>query len=385
MGGGGDIPDVPDYSEVIGMLKDQFKISNERAQEMWDWGKKAYETNSGVGRQAITAAFDQMKKLAGDADYFRNQYRTMYAPAEKKQLEEALKMGTPGEQAAAASGAMQDVATKVKSAREAALDRLRGFGLADSAIATGDLATRVAEAGMQASAGNAAREAKRKEAQDALAQALGIGQANLSRVNPAAAGALNAGTTAASIGPAIDTANAQIMGNVPTHSGQAMQSGIGAANVQNMGFENAMKQNEAENASDPFGQILGFGLNMGSKFFGFEGGGAIPDQPTQMFATGGGPIPEEMSPTNGQITDDVPAQINGDDGGVLPAQLNAGEFVMPEDVTRWVGEKGMQQFIMKARKEMGDPNQAPAQPEMAGGPPPTMDGAGIPPLPAGVA
>ena len=73
----------------------------------------------------------------------------------------------------------------------------------------------------------------------------------------------------------------------------------------------------------------------------------------------------ECHPVGGAIPDDIPAEI---DGGA-PAQLNAGEFIVPQDVVKWLGEKGMQQVILKSRKEMtGSNGERPAQPEM--GPPP---------------
>lgn len=403
MGGGGDdMPDVPDYSEVIDMLKSTFKVSNQRAQEMWDWGKKAYETNSGVGRTVIANALKQMNFMADQGQKFSDDYWKTYNPAEHKQLENALSMGTPEQLMKERAKAQQDVALKVKSAREAAKDRLRSLGLAPSSIeGSADLATRVAEAGMQSAAGNAASDAQEKAARDALAQALQIGQANAGRINPAVAGSLAAGAQGASVGPAIDSAYAGWQGGPGTWAQIGSGAATNVANVKGMGFDQAMKKYEAEQAeSDPWGELAGtviggiaggpIGAGIGSKvgsYFGFAEGGAIPEPGyTQMFAAGGGPIPIEASPTDGAVTDDIPAEINGSDGGVLPAQLNAGEFVMPQDVVKWVGEKGMQQFIMKSRKEMGDPNAAPAQPEMAGGPPPpTMDGAGIPPLPAGVA
>ena len=65
----------------------------------------------------------------------------------------------------------------------------------------------------------------------------------------------------------------------------------------------------------------------------------------------------------------------------MPARLNAGEFVIPEDVTRWMGEKGLQQVILKARKEMtGENGERPAQPEMSV----PQESAGAIPTPGGV-
>jgi hypothetical protein len=54
-----------------------------------------------------------------------------------------------------------------------------------------------------------------------------------------------------------------------------------------------------------------------------------------------------------------------------------------------MGQKQLQKLVAKAQQEMADPNSTPAAPEIVGGegemPPPTMDGAGIPPIPEGVA
>lgn len=389
MGGGSDTPDVPDYSEIEGMLKDVFNVTGARAKELWDWGKKAYETNSGIGRQAIKGALDQMTKLSKDADYYRGRSKE-YEGAERKQLADAMKMGTPAYQEEKAGQAAEDVARNVKAAREAAMQRLEGLGIAQSALAGGDLATRVSEAGMQASAANAGREAARKEGQDALAAAIGTGANLRSNVNPAAAGSLNAGGQAASIGPAIDA------GRIASAGAAGQQTALGAsaagnlANVKNMGFTNAMDKFNADAAQPGWEDLVGTAVGIGTKFIKpFEEGGAIPE-PTQMFANGGGPVPPEMSPSGGAIPDDIGATINGTDGTQQQAQINAHEFIVPAPAATWIGEKQLQKLVAKALQERGDPNAAPAQPEMAQGapgemPPPTMDGAGIPPIPTGVA
>lgn len=385
MGGGSKSPAAPDYKEVIGMLQDVYKVSGERAKELWDWGKQAYEENKGVGREAITNALGQMKKLSGDADKYRAEYAT-YAPARKKQLADAMKLGSEGYQEEQRKKATQDIATRVKAARDAAMQRLEGLGISQDALAKGDLATRVAEAGMQSAGANTGAEAARQEGRQALATAVGTGEAVKAGINPAAAGSMQAGQSAAAIGPAVDQGRVMIQGNVPQQAGLGSQAAVNVANVQNMGFQNASDKWKAdEEASGSGWGALGTGVGLLTKFIpGFEEGGAIPD--VQMFAAGGGPIPIEASPSAGAIPDDIPAIINGSDGSQGPAQINAGEFVMPQDVVKWLGEKGMQQIVMKARKEMGSPDQAPAQPETPGGmPPPTMDGAGVPPTPMGVA
>ncbi len=62
---------------------------------------------------------------------------------------------------------------------------------------------------------------------------------------------------------------------------------------------------------------------------------------------GGGRVPPTMSPSRGRQVDDVPAQI-GQTGG--KANLNVGEFVIPQDVTQWKGQEFFQKMIQQSRK-----------------------------------
>jgi hypothetical protein len=64
-----------------------------------------------------------------------------------------------------------------------------------------------------------------------------------------------------------------------------------------------------------------------------EGGGSMPDD-----ATTGGFVSNELSPSDGARVDDV------------DARLNAGEFVIPKDVSEWMGQKYFYDLMAKARK-----------------------------------
>jgi hypothetical protein len=70
----------------------------------------------------------------------------------------------------------------------------------------------------------------------------------------------------------------------------------------------------------------------------------------------GGAIPMSTSPSQGAQTDDV------------KAMLNAGEFIMPKDVTQWYGEKFFQQLIQKAQNEKNKAQAKPAIGPMPSGP-----------------
>lgn len=67
------------------------------------------------------------------------------------------------------------------------------------------------------------------------------------------------------------------------------------------------------------------------------------------YAQGGaisGPLPPQMSPSGGQQVDDIQAQ--GPGGSNL--RLNAGEFVIPQDVALWKGQEFFQKLIDSSRK-----------------------------------
>jgi hypothetical protein len=91
---------------------------------------------------------------------------------------------------------------------------------------------------------------------------------------------------------------------------------------------------------------------------GFAKGGGIPDHyhvhglPD---AASGGHVPYGLSPSHGHTTDDV------------VANLNAGEFVIPRDVTHHYGHKFFYDLINKGRKEGLKQSMATRGPAQAGG------------------
>jgi hypothetical protein len=63
---------------------------------------------------------------------------------------------------------------------------------------------------------------------------------------------------------------------------------------------------------------------------------------------GGGAVPDSASPSGGQQIDDIPTQMPGG----APARLNAGEFVLPQDVARWKGQEFFHKLIAQSRSNM---------------------------------
>jgi len=94
-----------------------------------------------------------------------------------------------------------------------------------------------------------------------------------------------------------------------------------------------------------YNQPSGSDTSFGGEFYA-EGGpvddddqGFDPDQGQQPQGQDGARfVSPSLSPSSGQEVDDV------------PAKLNAGEFVMPDDVVRWKGEEFFQGLIAKSRQ-----------------------------------
>ena len=85
-------------------------------------------------------------------------------------------------------------------------------------------------------------------------------------------------------------------------------------------------------------------------------GGVIPQPRHGRGMTTGGFVPKNLSQSGGRNTDDI------------PARLNAEEFVMPRDVTKWYGQKFFQDLIAKARKaRLGAPAKPTQKPMPNGG------------------
>lgn len=373
MGGKNDAPKAPNYKPLIEASKESAKLSYELAKEQQAWAEQVYEDNKAVGDQVIDFALGQMEKQSAWADSDRQRYEDIYQPLEEQAALRAQDYASAERQEVEAGKAEADVAAQFAQARQTAEDRLEEFGVDPSQIRAGsvDKGTRIAEAAAQASAGNQARFRTEQYGDQLTANAINTGKGYPTQVLGAAGQAGQSGNQATNTGLATTASGANTMG-----TGQSWQQtgnqGLGIwGQTLNAGFQNQLAAYQADQASSSgWGSALGL---VGS-FLPMlaEEGGAIPDDMPE----GGGPVPTEASPSMGAIPDDIPAQLEG--GG--PARLNAGEFVVPKDVVKWLGEKGMQTIILKARKEMGDPNQAPAQPEV-GVPPDRPPGAApiIPP------
>lgn len=373
MGGGkGDAPDPPDYSALAKASEASAKMAYDLAKEQQAWAKKVYGDNKLVSDIVIDKALGALDRQEADAARDRERYEAIYQPLEEQLAYDAENYSSAEEQEYQAGRAEADVAAQFEQARNTAQERLESFGVDPSQTRAGalDLGTRIAEAAAQSSAGNQTRQAVKDRGMALRSEAINVGRGYPAQIAGSTAGAGQSGNQAVNTGLATTASGAQTMGTGQGWQGLGNQAIAGWGNILNAGYQNQLAQWQAnQQNSGGIGEILGTGLGFATMFM--EEGGAIPED---------GMLPPEASPSGGAIPDDIPAEIEG--GG--PAKLNAGEFIVPKDVVGWLGEKGMQQIILKARKEMtGQNGERPAQPEM--GPPPTPhEGVGAIPMPAGV-
>lgn len=374
MSGGNSAPDAPDYGPLISLVTSQVNKSTALSDKQQAWAEKVYNDNKHTSDIVVDKVLGMMDTQEGWAKQDRARYESIYQPLEEQAALDAQDYSSPQRQEVNAGKAEADVASQFEGARRTAQDHLEQFGVDPSQTRAGalDYGSRIAEAAAQASAGNQARTETENIGRALRESAINTGKGLPGQSMGELAGAGGAGNQAVNTNLATTASGAQTMGTGTTWNSQANQ-GLGIwGNLLNTQHSNEMDAWKADQqSSSGVGSMLGMLGGVASAFL--AEGGVIPEEG----APGGRPVPVEASPSGGAIPDDVPAQIEGGQ----TARLNAGEFVVPEDVVGWLGEKGLQQIILKARKEMtGGNGERPAQPQ-SGPPQPSMNGAGAIPEP----
>jgi len=398
MGGGGDadVPEAPDYTEVIDSIKSVMGWSQAQADKAMKYAEDAYAKNKGITDDYADAAIEAQGRLTEDAAKYREDV-AKYEPVNQAQIDEALRLSNPAEWERQAGAQEQATDQAIRARLAAAQEKLESYGVkpTDARADYTRLASAIGGGGEMAAQGNLGRLAAQDQARKAVEAAVAQGNVVSDNVNQSEGAALAAGSSAVTAENQTEAQRAASMGTPTQWGALTAQGNESWANALGNSYDAQMNQYNAEHEADKesdsgWGQILGLGAKTALGMFGLAEGGAIPDP--QMFALGGGPIPAGMSPSGGQRVDDIPAVIRpggapppGPAAATKPAQLNAGEFVVPQDVMKWMGEKGAQQLILKARKEMAGGNKTrPAVPTQ-GPPQPSYGGVGAIPEQAGVA
>ncbi|KQS78052.1 hypothetical protein ASG32_26155 [Methylobacterium sp. Leaf361] len=343
--------------------------SQDLANKQFGWAQNQYAADRANTDKVVNAALQTQGALNTNAAADRARYDTNYVPAEDQFLRTAESYTDPqkvNDRAAAAAG---DVSQQFDVGRANAQRQLEAFGVdpTQTRAAALDLGTRTQEAAARASAMNTSRRQDVLTGQQMLGQAIGQGQQTAARGLQEQGLALQAGSSAVNSDLATTASGANTMGTAPQYTSIANSALAGAASTTNQSYQNQLDRYKADQASSSgLGGLLGNGLGFLAKSYDSDGklaskvgslvsgifaeeGGAVPGRVREAIRVdrAGGPdemhagirVTREMSPSGGAQTDDV------------PARLNAGEFVLPADTVRWVGEKHLQGLIKKSEEE----------------------------------
>lgn len=339
-------PPPPDYSGVAAANEKSAQLAYQLGQDQLAWAKEQYGKDSAVYNRLVDGFLADQDENSEAAKKDREFYEQNFQPLEKKLAEEAATYDTPERRAQEMGAAQQQVATQFNAQRDNAQKELEAYGIdpTSTRYAALDIGTRAAQAAAQASAGTVANNRVEDVGRALRSEAINVGRGYPGQIAQSYSSATGAGTAAGATTGQATTIGGQTMGTAPSYMGLGNQAVGQWGNTLNMAYNNQLDRFKAnQQASSGWGSALGI---IGGLATGFADGGAVDPREA-------GAIPDDMSPSGGAKTDDI------------PANLNAGEFVIPEDVVSWYGEKHMYNIIEKSHKEREEAKQATgAIPEM---------------------
>lgn len=342
MGGKNQAPPAPNYGPLIEAQTKQAERQYALEQQQFEWAKGAYDENKKTSDLVTQKALAIQDENLANARKDRARYESVFQPQEDALVRDANEYASDSRKMFETGRAQAAVGQQFDAARNNATRELESYGVNPSAtrFAGLDVGIRTQQAAAQAAAGTQAGLQV-----DATGRALRADAINLGRGYPAQSQAsygttMAGGNQAVNSGLSTTASGANTMGTATQYAGLGNQSYMNAGTLMNNQYQNQMAQfNANQNASSGWGSVLGTALGIGAKFI-------------KPFAAGG-EVPPQASPTGGKAIDDV------------PAQLTAGEYVVPRDVVEWEGLKGMQGLVQRARaarqqavqmQEQGGPN-----------------------------
>ena len=325
---------APDYSQYLestkelgqqylGFAQQQFQTANERYAALQPYQQRLMDNQSALMAGQLDAQALAMDQAKDSYEYNKGTFR----PLEEKMIGLATSWNTDAERERLASQAGANVQQALDNQRAQSVRALERLGVSPSSGRMMQLlsGTGLQGAAMQANAQNNATMQARDQGYQRLAGVTGMGRGlsaqSIAAIN-AGSGAAQAGSGAASVGGSA-MGSADRVGTMYTQNGLAGLGGYGGsitsgANITNMGFQNQMAANQANNA-------LWSGV-----------GGAVGS----FFLADGGLV---RGPGTG-TSDSVPA-VNQDDGS--PIRLSNGEYVLPAETVRKIGISKLDKIVEK--------------------------------------
>lgn len=362
------VPTAPNYAPYLTAFQDIANAAKTHGDDALKWAQDQVANNKGLLDQVTKGLLDTQTSFGDAAKNGLQQAGSTISTGLSNLKDQYDKYTDPARKASDMGAAEAGAAQGNEAARKASMAELESYGLnpGDVRYAGLDAGLRLQDAATRVGAGNIAGRTDDALADQTNQQILTEGNTIAGQANANAATAGGAGTGAVGAANNTTATGAGVLGTGLQWTGagtQATQGGVGATNT---GFQNQADADKIANStSSGLGSLLGVGASMlgkggalasGGALAFLEDGGAVDD-----IGGGGGAVPAEMSPSGGGAIDDVDAVAPGG-----PAKLNAGEFVLPQDVTSWMGEKALQNLIMKARKEKDGATAKPQQKPAAG-------------------
>lgn len=342
MGKKNKVPPPPDYTPIANASREAAQLSYSLGKEQLAWAKEQYANDSELTSRVVDSFLDTQAINQETAQKDRARYEQIFQPLEDTLAADAASYSSPERRDLEMGRAQAGVAQQFDAQRNNALRQLEGFGIdpTSTRYAALDLGFRAQQAAASAAAGNQAGQQV-----DAMGRALRSETINVGRGYPGQiAGqygtALGAGSQGVNSTLAQTASGANTMGTSAQYMGLGNQSLGTWGNTLNAGYQNQLAAHNAnQNSSSGWGSALGLAGGIAMSAMRLEDGGSVDPSAIPDDATTGGAVPIGSSPSGGRAVDDV------------PAALTAGEFVIPKDVTSWMGEKQMHQLIERARKE----------------------------------
>lgn len=337
-------PAAPDYSGVAAANEKSAQLAYKLGQEQLQWAKDQYATDKVTYDKIVDGFLSDMDETSAAAAKDREFYEKYFQPLEQDLAEEAKTYDTPERREKEMGAAQGQVAQQFDAQRQNAQRELEAYGIDPSSTryAALDTGMRVAQASAQAAAGTGASNRVEDTARALRSEAINVGKGYPGQIASSYGTSAQMGQGASNTTGQATQIGGQTMGTAPTYMGLGNQAVGQWGNTLNMSYQNQLDRFKAnQSASSGWGSALGLVGGLATKWIpGMAEGGAVPD-PREV-----GAIPDDMSPSGGQAIDDV------------PANLNVGEFVIPDDVVSWFGEKHMYGLIDKANKEREEAKQA---------------------------
>ena len=414
------------YSAQSNYALTMAQLASQLAQDQYNWASSAYNASQPVTEAAINNYNSGAQTAAGQANNLWNQYQTQFEPLNQDLISQAGQYSSTPRVQYNMGAAEANAGSAGTSAINNATQALQSYGIDPSSGMYAELADsqQAARAASEAGAGQEAEINTQNTGRSLLGEAVGVGEqlpgAAVNAINSAFTGLsgaenanlanLNTGASvldsanpylstgmglktpptantsfAHSSGSSVSTPSQRTSGGGSPSGGGSKGSGspsggYGSGTPNGYNSSDSTEPDSLPNipiggSSDNGQPLAGTGDNgqplAGTGDYGLGDGTISPGD----YATGG-PVrgPRQNSgvigprPTSGGYTPYSASPSHGMQTDDIKANLTAGEFVIPRDVTAWKGQEFFQKLIAQSRKlrATSSPARATAGPPVKG-------------------